>query len=72
MQYSKQMKLWYNNPMNDDQSNDEKDLSQTTPDGEELIIKDPIYDIMSDDELEVASDRLTQLIEDTENDEKQV
>lgn len=54
---------------------DEDKTTQETEDGEEIEIKDPIYDIMGDKELAAATEKLMAMIDesneaDEENEEK--
>lgn len=60
--------------MQDDDQNieDKHKVTQTNKDGDEVIIKDPIYDVMTDEELDVASQRLLSLIESDEDSEHNV
>ena len=48
------------------QPSDKGDDESSAEQGDDLLIKDPIYDIMTDSELTEAENRLTSLIEESE------
>ena len=57
----------YTSVMSDNTQNDDKDdqkvHSQPNADGDDVFIKDPIYDIMSDEEIAARSEGLMELLD---------